>query len=109
MNGVALNSNAARGTTWAAFFVSPAGWESPVTQNLECIHRGLVLRHETGDLCGRRGEAFAFHSCARHGECAVGRFCQNESVKSCVSCLDLELIQIELSTESTKTSTANDC
>jgi hypothetical protein len=54
---------------------------------LDCPHRGPVIRQQEADLCGLRGQQFDVFHCGLHGECALGRFCQRQTVRSCAACI----------------------
>jgi hypothetical protein len=60
----------------------------PTAESLPCSHRGEVTRQQESDLCGSRGEFFDVFTCDLHGECAIGRICQRQKERPCVSCDD---------------------
>ena len=52
-----------------------------------CDHRGHVLRLEPANVCGLRGIAFEVRACGLHGECAAGRYCWRQKIRSCAACI----------------------
>lgn len=57
---------------------------------VECIHRGNEVRRDESNLCGTRGEEVTIYACAKHGECSLFRYCQRQTVRSCLGCVDRE-------------------
>jgi hypothetical protein len=40
------------------------------------------------NLCGTRGDSIQIHSCTVHGECSLFRYCQQQTVKTCLTCVE---------------------
>lgn len=53
-----------------------------------CVHRGQVLREDTSNLCGSRGEQVRIFACAIHGECSLATYCNAQRVRTCARCGD---------------------
>ena len=56
--------------------------------SLPCSHRGEVIRQDTSNICGSVGDQINVFGCAVHGECAVGKYCTQQTVRACIGCED---------------------
>lgn len=54
----------------------------------QCVNRGDVVRQDTSNLCGSRGEHINVFACSVHGECSLARYCQKQTVRTCSGCSD---------------------
>lgn len=64
--------------------------DSRFERSSACRNRGEVIRRDASNLCGARGEQTDVFSCDIHGECAVRRYCQVQSVRICLHCTDFD-------------------
>jgi len=64
--------------------------EVAVSEAFPCNHRGNIIRQDTSNLCGTRGDQVNIHACSVHGECSISRYCQHQTVRHCMRCDDRE-------------------
>lgn len=69
---------------------NPPRPDGPIIADLPivaCGHRQAAIGEGEATLCGFRGTRFLIFGCAKHGRCTMRRFCQRQSVRSCVTCI----------------------
>lgn len=58
----------------------------PATPNVDCVHRGEILRVLSSDLCGGCGRMSEVYRCSLHRECTPLKTAAR--IRSCLSCAD---------------------
>lgn len=76
-----------RKPTLTASTAAPRPAKQTSVANVPCFARGLVIRQDTGNLCGTRGKSIDIYKCEKFGECSLGKYCQQQTVRTCAGCI----------------------
>lgn len=76
-----------RKPTLTASTAAPRPAKQTSVANVPCFARGLVIRQDTGNLCGTRGKSIDIYKCEKFGECSLGKYCERQTVRTCAGCI----------------------